>query len=144
MPAMKRHDRGFSLIELMVAIVLLGTLLGWGIPTFREFTRNNSVTVANNDLVTSLNLARSEALRRNRPVTVCASADSETCNEDPDWAGGWIAFIDRGTAGEVDGDDEVLQVWQPANDMLLYQADSPFVQYLPTGMTGVANTIDIS
>lgn len=139
-----KHVRGFNLIELMVAIALLAILLGWGVPTFRQITRNNSVTVANNDLVTSLNLARSEALRRNRPVSVCASGNGEDCNGDEDWAGGWIAFIDRGDPGEVDGDDQVLQVWQPANDLVLFNADAPFVQYLPTGMTGVTTTIEIS
>jgi type IV fimbrial biogenesis protein FimT len=139
-----KHARGFNLIELMVAIGLLGILLGWGVPAFRDLSRNNSVTVANNDLITSFNLARSEALRRNRPVTVCASGDGAACNEDTDWARGWIAFTDRGNPGEVDGDDQVLQVWQPANNLVLFNADAEFVQFLPTGMTGSSTTIEIS
>lgn len=141
---MKRHSRGFNLLELMVAIAVLGILLGWGVPTFREFTRNNAVTVANNDLVTSLNLARSEALRRNRPVSVCPTADGEICGTDEEWNLGWMAFTDRGAAGEVDGDDVVLQVWQPSSGGLLFNAnDTAFIQYQSTGLTGVASTIAI-
>ena len=60
---MKRRGLGFTLLELMVTIAVLGILLGLTVPTFREFSRNNSVTTAQNDLVTALNVARSEALR---------------------------------------------------------------------------------
>ena len=140
---MKRHSRGFNLLVLMVTITLLGIVLGFGVPTFRQFTRNNTVVVANNDLITALNLARSEALRRNRPVSVCASIDKEVCEEDPDWTQGWIAFIDEGGPGELDGDDEILQVWQPASSDLIFDADSAFIQFQPTGMTGSASTFDI-
>lgn len=145
MPAMKQASRGFSVIELMVVVTILGLLLGLAVPTFRQFTRNNSVTSAQNDLVTSLNLARSEALRRNRPVSVCASEDGLTCGDDTEWADGWIAFTDRGTAGTLDGDDVVLQTWQGQSaDLVFFSDGDTFVQYLPTGMSAAAVTIDVS
>jgi type IV fimbrial biogenesis protein FimT len=142
---MKRNSRGFTLLELMVAVTILAILLGWGVPTFREFTRNNTVITAQNDLVTSLSLARSEALRRNQPVTVCASPDAENCGDEADWPIGWIAFIDRDVPGVVDDDDELVQSWQPANsDLVITAGGDAFVQYLPTGMAAGAITIDIS
>jgi len=146
MPAMKRHNRGVTLMELMVTIGVLGVLLGLAVPTFREFSRNNSLTAIQNDLVTSFNLARSEALRRNRPVSVCASADGTTCGEDTDWNQGWIAFVDRGAAGEIndDVDDEILNTWQSANSDLTFASDgNTYAQYLPTGMSAAAVTIDV-
>jgi type IV fimbrial biogenesis protein FimT len=143
---MKRHSRGFTLIELMITITLLAILLGFGIPTFRDFTRRNSVTSVQNDLVTAFNLARSESLRRNRNVSICASTDLETCaGDEEEWNQGWIAFTDRSVAGEVDGDDEVLQGWQSANTDLEFEANgSSFVRYLPNGMAEAAAEIDIS
>jgi type IV fimbrial biogenesis protein FimT len=140
---MTRSSRGFSLLELMIAITLLGILLGIAIPTFREITRNNSVTGAQNDLVTALNLARSEALRRNRRVTVCSSTDGETCGDESSWNEGWIAFTDRTTPGTVDGDDEVLQIWQPRNANLVFTTEDGFVQYAATGMSAAPLTVGI-
>lgn len=132
-------------MELMITITVLGILLGLAVPTFREFSRNNSVTAAQNDLVTSFNLARSEALRRNRPVSVCASADGATCGDETEWSSGWIAFTDRGVAGDIDGDDETLQTWQSPNTNLVFASGgSTFVQYVPTGMSAAAVTIDVS
>jgi type IV fimbrial biogenesis protein FimT len=144
MPSMKRNSRGFNLLELMVAITILGILLGISVPTFREFSRNNSVTAAQNDLVTTFSLARSEALRRNRPVSVCASADGAACGDETNWSSGWIAFTDRSVAGVVDGDDVTLQIWQSPNSNLAFSSASPFVQYLATGMSSAATTIEVS
>jgi type IV fimbrial biogenesis protein FimT len=141
---MKRPSRGFTLLEIMVAIALVGILLAFGVPSFRQFTQNNAVVAAHNDLVTSLQLARSEALRRNRPVSVCASVDGEDCSEDTDWRPGWITFIDRGVAGRVDGTDEILQRFEPSNRNLTFDADTAtFVQFQPTGMASADTTIEL-
>jgi type IV fimbrial biogenesis protein FimT len=141
---MKRRARGFSLLELMIALTMLAILVGLAAPSYRAFTRNNTVTAAHNDLVTSLTLARSEALRRNRTVSVCASADGASCGDATNWNTGWIAFTDRDAAGTIDGTDEVLQVWQPQVDDLLFAADAGFLQYAPTGMGVATLTVDIS
>ena len=96
---MKPNSRGFTLIELMFGLTILAVLLALGVPSFRQLTQNNAVTAAHNDLVTSLQLGRSEALKRNRPVSICASADGKDCGADTDWHTCWIAFTDRGVAG---------------------------------------------
>ncbi len=132
---MKRLNRGVTILELMTTVAVVAILLGLSVPTFRSFSRNNSLTAIQNDLVTSFNLARSEALRRNRPVSVCASADGTTCGVDTDWNIGWIAFVDRSTAGVVDGTDAILNTWLSSNTELLFEGDSSFVQYRPTGMS---------
>jgi len=142
---MKRRAAGFTLMELMFTVLIVAILLAVAVPSFRQFTRNNRVTAAQNDLVTSLTLARSEALRRNRPVSVCASTDGSSCGDETDWGSGWIAFTDRGTAGTLDGDDEVLQVWQLGDpDLTFASGGSAFEQYLPTGLSAAAMTIDIA
>lgn len=142
---MKRHSRGVTLIELTMSVAVLGVLLGLAVPTFREFSRNNSLTAIQNDLVTSFNLARSEALRRNRTVSVCASADGTTCGEDTDWNNGWLVFVDRNTAGVIDGTDTVLNASQTPNPDLTFDSDGDsFVQYRSTGMSAAAMTIDVA
>lgn len=131
---MKHHpQRGVTLLELMIALTCVAILVGLSVPTYREFTRNNRVTAANNDLVTALNLARSEALRRARPVAVCASTDGESCATENDWDAGFIVFTDGGAIGEPDGDDVVLQQWGSSGTDVTLTVDQALVRYMPTG-----------
>src|SRR5690606_31096409 len=95
--------RGFTLLELMVAITVLGVLLGIGVPAFNDMIRNNRVAAQANEFTTALSLARSEAARRGMPVAVCASnaAQNACAGDDVDnWGNGWLIFSDRdGSAG---------------------------------------------
>lgn len=104
---------GFTIIELMVSITVLGVLLGVGVPAFNNLVRNNRLAAQTNALVGALNYARSEAATRSMPVSVCAASDATQtdCSEDAaDWGNGWIVFTDRaGDPGVIDDTDVVLQ-----------------------------------
>ena len=56
-----RVCKGFTLIELMITISILGILLGVGLPSFVTFINNNKITSEANDLIYSFHMARSEA-----------------------------------------------------------------------------------
>ena len=75
-----KAQRGFTIIELMMTVTVLALLLGIAVPSFMETVRNNRIISQNNELISSLNLARSEALKRGGSVSVCASADQATCS----------------------------------------------------------------
>lgn len=63
-------NRGFSLIELMTAITLLGILIAIGLPTFSTWIHNTQVRTVAESLQTGLRIAQTEALRRNRQVVL--------------------------------------------------------------------------
>jgi len=132
---MKRTQTAFTLIELLVALTVLGILVGFAVPTFREFTRNNRITAVHNDLTTAFTVARSEALKRSVPVSICASTDGESCATNTDWVSGWVVFTDAaGVAGQVDAPDQVLQSWTTgASADLVIDTDQDFIQYAPSG-----------
>jgi type IV fimbrial biogenesis protein FimT len=137
---MKHAQSGFSLIELMTALAIFAVLLAMAAPSFREFTRSNRVTAAHNDLVTAFTLARSEALKRATPVSVCASSNGTSCTGATNWAVGWIVFTDAsGTAGTVNVGDSVLQTWPAVNSDTTLSGSVAFVQYTATGMVGTAS-----
>jgi type IV fimbrial biogenesis protein FimT len=85
------NQQGFTLIELMVTLAISAILLGIGVPSFRGMIENNRIAAASNDLVTGLQLARSEAINRGIPVVLCASSDQATCATTPVWINGWVA-----------------------------------------------------
>lgn len=89
------NQRGFTLIELMVTIVMLAVLLGIAIPSFTESTLGSRLRSEANDLAAAALLARSEAIKRNETVRLCASSDGETCTGT--WASGWIVRSAGGT-----------------------------------------------
>jgi len=96
------EQRGFTLIELLVTITVLAIILGIGVPGLRDFVLNNRQVSAVNEMVASLQYARTEAITRNRNVSLCPSADGATCSGS-DWAVGWIVFDDNAAPNQGNG-----------------------------------------
>jgi type IV fimbrial biogenesis protein FimT len=104
--------RGFTLIELLVTLSIAAILLGVAVPNFVTFIQNNRLATQANDLVTMLNYARSEAVKRNQTISVCSSTTGTSCAGSITWDGGLIVFVDSDGDGVVDGGEAVLQVRQ--------------------------------
>lgn len=99
--------RGFTIIELMIALVITAILLTIAVPSFTGIIRDNRVLSGANSLVGAIGQARSEALRRGRAVTVCPSTNQTTCSG-TNWPGGWIIVLEKtsvgtGAASDPDG-----------------------------------------
>ncbi|UNK56707.1 GspH/FimT family pseudopilin [Pseudoxanthomonas daejeonensis] len=96
------RQSGFTLVELMIAIAVLAVLLGLALPSFQASMRSNRVATTSNEILASLSLARTEAIRGLGAAGVCPSADGLNCVSTTDWAGGWTVWReDRGAGGVV-------------------------------------------
>ena len=89
---MKRNS-GFTLTELIVTIAIVAILMAFAIPNFRTLIQNYTQSTQANNLVFALNYARSEAVKQDARINICASPDGATCSAGAtNWAIGWMVF----------------------------------------------------
>lgn len=69
----RRRDRGFTLVELMITLMIALVLIMIAVPSFRTMTFSNKLTTTANDMVGALNLARVESVKRNANVQFCSN-----------------------------------------------------------------------
>jgi type IV fimbrial biogenesis protein FimT len=93
---------GFTIIELLVTMVVLAIVAAVAVPSFNSMVTNNRLAGEINDLVATINFARSEAITRGVSVVVCKSADGAACTNAGDWSQGWIIFTDTDNNQSVD------------------------------------------
>lgn len=105
-------NAGLTLIELIVTIAIASILLLIAIPSFQGFIANNEVDSTSNEFIESLTYARSEAVRRNLSVTICASNTSQTgCAGAVTWRqNGWLVFVDPTSSGALASQANLIQV----------------------------------
>jgi type IV fimbrial biogenesis protein FimT len=98
-------QRGFTLVELMVVVAIAAIILGLAVPNFREFIARNRLDSAAQDLMVTLQLARSEATRRGAQVTLRLAGTAGS----KDWGSGWTMFVDADRDGVLDAGEEVIR-----------------------------------
>lgn len=73
--------RGFTLVELMIAVAVAAVLLVIAVPNFRNTILSNKLTSTANDIVTALNVARMEAVKRNTYTAFCSDSASNNTSD---------------------------------------------------------------
>lgn len=87
---MMRHLRGYTLIELLLAMAIAGILLTLSIPYWQSFRNQHLLEIQTNRLLDSIQLARNTAMSLQTPVNICPSDDGKTCVDISET--GWIIF----------------------------------------------------
>lgn len=143
----KLTEQGFTLVELMIVIVILGVLITIAIPSYSEMTANQRLVSTSTNLINALSTARGEAVKQKRHVTVCASSDGSTCATDlTEWNNGWIVFantdsanLQRNTTEEVESLRQVYEKPNGISNITLSNdsgAAAALIAYRPSGVIG--------
>ena len=80
--------RGFTLIEVLVAIAIVAIMAAVGVPSFRQFMLEQQAESQREAMLNSLSTARVSARRYSLPVNVCPSSNGTVCGND--WSQGWL------------------------------------------------------
>ena len=134
---MMRKTAGFTLIELLIGLVVLAILLATAIPAFRTFLQNNRLDAEANDFVAAAQLARAEALKRGRDVTICSSSNGTSCGGP--FRDGWIVIVDPGGADEV-----LIQSWPSPGADFDFTPNNGQLAFAPTGFSRAGAAVDLT
>ena len=122
---------GVTLVELLIVIAIAAILASLAGPSFSDFinrTRQNSVV---SQLVSDLNRARSEAIKRNTPVLLCERATDTACGNTNNWQSGWLICVGSTAC------DTPLSVRAVLPTTLTLAGDDSKVQFRPNGSSGL-------
>lgn len=129
--ANKPRQSGVTLVELLIVIAIAAILASLAGPSFSDFinrTRQNSVV---SQLVSDLNRARSEAIKRNTPVLLCVRSTDSACGTTTNWQNGWLICVGS-TACTTP-----LAVHAALPATLTLQGSGSMVQFRPNGSSGL-------
>lgn len=107
-----KQNSGFTLVELMITVALVGVIAALAVPSFATMIANNRLATASNDVVGVLNYARSEAVKRGRSVIVDPTDGS-------DWANGMSVWIDRNANGSMQDSEELRRTSGAPGDVTI-------------------------
>lgn len=139
---MKNYS-GFTLVELLIVIALAAIMVAMGMPHFGEMVKDNRRAAEVNRFVSSLNLARTEALKRRTTVTVCKTsaplAVTPDCDVAASWEDGWLIFVNLDgddSPAAVDGGETVLRVSDAIGNDITLTGFGDFGNHVSYGFDG--------
>jgi type IV fimbrial biogenesis protein FimT len=136
-----RTVAGFTLTELMAVLAVAAVLVTVAVPNMKTFIQNNRLTAAANDLLRSFQLARTEAIKRQQNVVVCASANptaaNPTCSYGP--FNGWIVFQDTNSNWQLDAGEPIVERHELLDSSVTVKTDNNGIEsYAATGFANPA------
>ena len=131
-------QRGFTLYELLITLLVVGVVLALGVPNMAEFTQNSRMTSSANDMHAAYQLARTESARAKTNITICASSNSlaatPTCTGT--WNQGYIVFVDTNGDAARASTEAILRRHGPAERGVTFavEGDATFFSFASTGL----------
>lgn len=110
---------GVSLVELLVSLSVAAILISVSAPSMKSLIVSNRIENVADEVYGSLMLARSEAIKRQRTVSLCSTVDDLTCDESSSgWHHGWLIFTDESDDGLLNDSDQLIRRIAEQSDLI--------------------------
>ncbi len=136
----RQCESGFTLLELLVGLLVLGIVMTLVVPAFGQLVTRNRLATTTNQLLLAMTTARTLAVGRNTPVVFCAGNDTEGCHGD--WSRSeWIAFADHDRSRNLSAADSMQIIERfTGRPSLQLSANGPFRREVIFRASGLAQT----
>jgi type IV fimbrial biogenesis protein FimT len=139
----KPRSKGFTLIEMLITLTVAGILVGIMVPNMRDFIRNNRLSSAVNDMLHSLQMARTEAIKRqNGNVVWCGTSNPTAATPTCDYTNftGWFVFQDTNGNWQHEAAEPVIEVHDVLDASITVKTDANdrIVSFSPSGFANLA------
>ncbi len=129
------RSRGFTMVELLITIVLIGILTTIATSTMRDWAVSNDANATAAAIQSAFEQARQAAVSRGRPVLMMPRA---TINTGTRWRG-IVYFVDTDMDGALTDNDEVLGEIAESQRSTVDVDGADAIIFLPNGMSGSAS-----
>ncbi len=126
------REQGFGLVELVVAMAIMGILITITLPAMDSMLLSGRLRSYSNELLASAYLARSEAIKTNAVVRLCASASGTAC--DGSWEQGWVVLR---------SDDAVIESHAALTEGFVINGSVTMLSFKPTGIGATQATLTV-
>lgn len=139
--AMALSNQGLTLIELLIAIVILVVLASVAVPSFQGYMANQRILSQQETLLNGVAIARETAAQVSRHISICPTETGQRCHHSNDWSMGWLIFQDLDANQQLGQGESILFAHVNSEQKITINANTTVLTFSPNGFSSQAEFI---